>query len=345
MRSLLSPWVSLLSVSLSVAAVPPSCPGLYPHPSDCSQFYQCDTFQSYLFHCPEGTLFDGELGLCNHAYLVTCQASSGSSVPASVPASVTEGSITSSETSSASPLSPGDSSSLSWTQEIEDVSNKPVTEVNIPTDNIIVTRPSSDNNNNNINNSEGDNQNDNNNNINNESESDNNSNESSGENNLTDSDSNNSNNNNNGECGSVFDCGNGFNSGGDGDNSSNNNSQNENPDDTGTDESSSSTADSGAGISSAGSDDNAGDNSGNSEDNNESGDNKGDSDNDDEGVDIAGDADYSVSSGSLYPCTAPGYFTEPSSCSQFYVCKEVAPGVLSADRIHRWSININLLLE
>ena len=343
MRSLLSPWVSLLSVSLSVASVPPSCPGLYPHPSDCSQFYQCDTVQSYLFHCPEGTLFDGELGLCNHAYLVTCQASSASSassVTASVTASVTEGSITSSETSSASSLSPGDSSSLSWTQEIEDVSNKPVTEVNIPTDNIIVTRPSSDNINidSNIDSSEGES-----------------SNESGGENNFTDSDSNNSNNSNSnnnsngngesdgGECGTVFDCGDGFNNGGDGDNSTNNNSENENPDGTGTDESSSSTAGSGAGISSGGLDDNAGDNSGNSEDNNESGDNKGDSDNDDEGVDIAGDSDYSVSSGSLYPCTAPGYFTEPSSCSQFYVCKEVAPGVLSADRIHRWSIN--LLLE
>jgi len=40
-----------------------------------------------------------------------------------------------------------------------------------------------------------------------------------------------------------------------------------------------------------------------------------------------------VSVSSLYPCSQPGYYSEETSCSQFYVCKEVAPGLLSADRI------------
>merc|ERR1712107_930411 len=51
------------------------CPGLYPHPSDCSLFYQCDSYRSYEFSCPAGTLFDSDLGLCNHEYLVTCHPS------------------------------------------------------------------------------------------------------------------------------------------------------------------------------------------------------------------------------------------------------------------------------
>merc|ERR1711953_300209 len=43
--------------------------------------------------------------------------------------------------------------------------------------------------------------------------------------------------------------------------------------------------------------------------------------------------EFMVSVSSLYPCSQPGYYSEETSCSQFYVCKEVAPGVLSADRI------------
>merc|ERR1739848_84392 len=45
------------------------------------------------------------------------------------------------------------------------------------------------------------------------------------------------------------------------------------------------------------------------------------------------DPQWSVSLSSLYPCSQPGYYREDSSCQQFYVCKEVAPGLLSADRI------------
>lgn len=47
------------------------------------------------------------------------------------------------------------------------------------------------------------------------------------------------------------------------------------------------------------------------------------------------DPPYSVSPTSIYPCTQPGYYEEVTSCKQFYVCREVGPGVLSADRIFR----------
>merc|ERR1711988_1602569 len=71
----------VLSLSLPVSLtlltlLPPSqqaCPGLYPHPSQCDKFYQCDSHSSYLFNCPQGTLFDVNIGVCNHKYLVKCQ--------------------------------------------------------------------------------------------------------------------------------------------------------------------------------------------------------------------------------------------------------------------------------
>merc|ERR1711936_317030 len=71
----------VLSLSLRVCLtlltlLPPSqqaCPGLYPHPSQCDKFYQCDSHSSYLFNCPQGTLFDVNIGVCNHKYLVKCQ--------------------------------------------------------------------------------------------------------------------------------------------------------------------------------------------------------------------------------------------------------------------------------
>merc|ERR1711971_755339 len=46
-------------------------------------------------------------------------------------------------------------------------------------------------------------------------------------------------------------------------------------------------------------------------------------------------ATFLLSPSSLYPCTQPGYFSEQSSCTQFYVCREVAPGVLSAEALFR----------
>jgi len=44
---------------------------------------------------------------------------------------------------------------------------------------------------------------------------------------------------------------------------------------------------------------------------------------------------YLVSPTSLYPCSTPGYFSEETSCDNFYVCKEITPGVLSAERVFR----------
>ena len=42
-----------------------------------------------------------------------------------------------------------------------------------------------------------------------------------------------------------------------------------------------------------------------------------------------------VAAGSLFPCKQPGYYQDPASCSQFFACREVVPGVLSADRTFR----------
>lgn len=47
------------------------------------------------------------------------------------------------------------------------------------------------------------------------------------------------------------------------------------------------------------------------------------------------DPPYSVAPSSIYPCTKPGYFEEVSSCKEFYVCREIGPGLLSADKIFR----------
>ena len=47
------------------------------------------------------------------------------------------------------------------------------------------------------------------------------------------------------------------------------------------------------------------------------------------------DTEYVLDVNSIYPCTQPGYYSEEASCNNFYVCKEVRPGVLSAERIFR----------
>jgi len=44
---------------------------------------------------------------------------------------------------------------------------------------------------------------------------------------------------------------------------------------------------------------------------------------------------FLISPTSLYPCQEPGYFSEKSSCTEFYVCREVAPGVLAAEALFR----------
>ena len=48
-----------------------------------------------------------------------------------------------------------------------------------------------------------------------------------------------------------------------------------------------------------------------------------------------GDGNYVVAADSIYPCPRPGYYSEETSCDNFYVCREVRPGVLSAQRIFR----------
>ena len=47
---------------------------------------------------------------------------------------------------------------------------------------------------------------------------------------------------------------------------------------------------------------------------------------------------YVVSPTSLYACPKPGYFSEETSCNNFYVCKEVTPGVLTAERVFRYDV-------
>jgi len=44
---------------------------------------------------------------------------------------------------------------------------------------------------------------------------------------------------------------------------------------------------------------------------------------------------YTLSPQSIYPCTEPGFFKEASNCKDFYMCKEISPGVLSAERLFR----------
>ena len=50
---------------------------------------------------------------------------------------------------------------------------------------------------------------------------------------------------------------------------------------------------------------------------------------------VSEEVQYLVSPGSLYPCTRPGYFSEQTSCNNFFVCREVTPGVLTAERVFR----------
>ena len=44
---------------------------------------------------------------------------------------------------------------------------------------------------------------------------------------------------------------------------------------------------------------------------------------------------YSVSPTSLYECSQPDYYEEETTCEQFYTCREIAEGVLAADRVFR----------
>ena len=42
------------------------------HPEDCSKFFICHAHRAFPIDCPEGTLYDKNLKICNHAYAVDC---------------------------------------------------------------------------------------------------------------------------------------------------------------------------------------------------------------------------------------------------------------------------------
>ena len=44
--------------------------GLYPHPTDCSRYYQCNFGDSNVLECPSGTVFDPKLKTCNWDWAV-----------------------------------------------------------------------------------------------------------------------------------------------------------------------------------------------------------------------------------------------------------------------------------
>jgi len=50
---------------------------------------------------------------------------------------------------------------------------------------------------------------------------------------------------------------------------------------------------------------------------------------------VSSDPQYTVSPSSAYACPQPGYYPVTGSCSQFWVCREVLPGTLSAVRPFR----------
>ena len=55
------------------------------------------------------------------------------------------------------------------------------------------------------------------------------------------------------------------------------------------------------------------------------------------------DKNYVVAADSIYPCPRPGYYSEEASCDNFYVCREVRPGVLSAQRIFRSELGFTVI--
>ncbi|XP_077548298.1 endochitinase-like [Haemaphysalis longicornis] len=42
--------------------------GLFPDPGDCCGFFSCASCRAYRLRCAPGTVFDRQLGLCNHPY-------------------------------------------------------------------------------------------------------------------------------------------------------------------------------------------------------------------------------------------------------------------------------------
>jgi len=319
------------------------CPGLYPHPETCHQFYQCDLYQSYLFTCPQGTLFDSTLGLCNHEYLVSCSVSSSSSTSRPITQQTSNQPI-----SSTSYVPTVSSTTSSWMPESSSssgpslISSTEISLDNEPINSSVDNEPSD---------SAWDN-------ANTTSDSSNDWDElltsteislpspstpSSGgyptdeEDHLP-----------NGES-TTTDEENSSNSEADGENEENGGSNEEgtsfneieplgseedtSPIEDGSSSSGNPSSSNGGNTADSGDDPS----SSSSQSNVENEVSNGDSSSSGETSSTAdsGLPQYTVSPTSLYPCVQPGYYSEESSCSEFYVCKEVAPGVLSAEKIFR----------
>ncbi|KHJ46656.1 hypothetical protein D918_02977 [Trichuris suis] len=58
------------------------CPsdGIFPDPATCDGFYSCAFDRAYLMTCSAGTLFNPEIGTCDHAYNVSCIATASGTV-------------------------------------------------------------------------------------------------------------------------------------------------------------------------------------------------------------------------------------------------------------------------
>ncbi|CDW58146.1 CBM 14 and Glyco hydro 18 domain containing prote in [Trichuris trichiura] len=58
------------------------CPsdGIFPDPATCDSFYSCAFDRAYLMTCSAGTLFNPEIGTCDHAYNVSCLATASGAV-------------------------------------------------------------------------------------------------------------------------------------------------------------------------------------------------------------------------------------------------------------------------
>ncbi|KFD62705.1 hypothetical protein M514_09163 [Trichuris suis] len=58
------------------------CPsdGIFPDPATCDGFYSCAFDRAYLMTCSTGTLFNPEIGTCDHAYNVSCIATASGTV-------------------------------------------------------------------------------------------------------------------------------------------------------------------------------------------------------------------------------------------------------------------------
>ncbi len=48
--------------------------GVFPNPSDCCSFYNCDDCRAFLQKCGKGTQFSPKLKVCDYAETAGCKA-------------------------------------------------------------------------------------------------------------------------------------------------------------------------------------------------------------------------------------------------------------------------------